>query len=150
MFGSNINRQGIPGAGCRGVNTLSEGTLITGDVTASGDIRIDGRLDGNLKCDARVIIGSTGYIEGNIMCKQAIIEGELKGEILVDDLISLLDSARVTGTIRANKMAVGAGCVINGLCTIRGAAEAMDGVNQGTASFDLGENKIFTGVAVAG
>lgn len=151
MFGSKTNRKENSTSRSSGVNTLSEGTQVSGDISASDDIRIDGRLKGNLHCDARVIIGSTGFIDGNITCHQAVIEGEVKGEIFVEDLISLLDSARITGSIRARKLAVGAGCIINGLCTVTGMSAEVVEARISEKSYDMQDQKMLGGVvAVAG
>ena len=39
------------------INIINEGTLIKGDITANGDIRIDGELIGNIESKGRIVIG---------------------------------------------------------------------------------------------
>ena len=49
------------------VNTIvGPGALITGNVTVSGFLRIDGDIDGNIQTQGRVIIGEEARIRGNI------------------------------------------------------------------------------------
>ena len=48
------------------INLIGNGTAITGDVKSIGDIRIDGILNGNITINGKLVIGSTGKIEGNI------------------------------------------------------------------------------------
>ncbi len=105
-----------------GVNTIDEHTTIKGDVEAGGDIRIDGKLIGNLSCRAKVIIGEQGQVEGDIECEHALVEGKYTGNILVRDLLTIKDTARMSGSIRACKMAVGSGSMIDGRCTVTGDA----------------------------
>ncbi|WP_116124955.1 polymer-forming cytoskeletal protein [Lewinella sp. IMCC34183] len=106
-----------------GVNTIDAHTTIKGDVEAGGDIRIDGKLIGNLSCRAKVIIGETGHVDGDIDCDQALVEGTYTGNIVVRELLTIKDTARLSGSIRASKMAVGSGSLIDGRCTITGSAE---------------------------
>lgn len=111
------------GSSAGGVNTIDEHTTITGDLEAGGDIRIDGKLIGDLVCHAKLIIGSGGFVDGEVTCEQAMIEGKFCGSILVRDLLTLKDSANVSGTIRAKKLAVGSGCIIDGQCTVTGNSD---------------------------
>ena len=53
------------------INLIGAGTDIQGDVQSTGDIRIDGTLKGNLRTKGKVVIGSTGYIKGEVHCKNS-------------------------------------------------------------------------------
>ena len=48
------------------VNLIGVGTNIVGEVNSSGDIRVDGTLSGAINTKGKVVIGSTGMVEGNI------------------------------------------------------------------------------------
>ena len=47
--------------GANTLNVIGKGTTITGDIDTSNDIRIDGKLEGNLFCKAKVILGPGGW-----------------------------------------------------------------------------------------
>ncbi len=83
---------------------------------AENDIRIDGTLKGNLQCKAKVIIGATGFIEGEVKCANAVIEGKFKGVLFVSELLMVKENAEVTGDIRTNKLTVQPGAVFNVVC----------------------------------
>ena len=117
------NRPGGNGPASGGVNTIDENTTIKGDLEAGGDIRTDGKLIGNLVCQAKLIIGPRGHIDGDVECLNAVVEGSFEGNLLVRDMLNLRETAKLTGDIRAKKMAVAAGCTINGTCTVTGDAE---------------------------
>jgi cytoskeletal protein CcmA (bactofilin family) len=101
-------------------NSIVEGTLINGNITASNDIRIDGTLIGKLDCKGRVIIGPQGKIEGDVTCINAIIEGSFTGNIAVNELLTVKEAAVVTGDIVTDKLMVYTGAVFNVSCTMGG------------------------------
>ena len=80
------------------------GTALVGDITSQSDIRIDGKITGNLTCSAKLIIGPTGEVEGTVDCKSAVVEGTFDGVLHVNELLSIADTARVTGEVRYNKL----------------------------------------------
>ncbi len=97
----------------RSLNTLVQGTSITGDIKAESDIRIDGKINGTLSCDAKVIIGPTGAVEGEINCVNAVIEGRFDGNLVVKEILSLKETAIINGDASYDKLIVQQGAVIN-------------------------------------
>ena len=71
------------------INLISNGTEITGDVRSQGDIRIDGVLIGNLSTTGKVVIGNTGKVKGEVICKNSEVSGEIEGKINVSQLLTL-------------------------------------------------------------
>lgn len=125
MFGNNNGKDGkstesttTTTSGGGGVNTIDVNTKIKGNITAGGNIRIDGTLVGNLKCEALLVIGPKGYIEGDVECVKAIIEGKFQGNLVVKDDLTLQATSQVSGDVKATKMAVLGGAQINGTCTV--------------------------------
>ena len=97
-------------------NSLVQGTSINGDIVADSDIRIDGTLRGTLECAAKVVIGPTGFIEGEIRCQNAVFEGRFKGDVYVENLLQIKEKAEVSGTIATSKILVQAGAIFNVSC----------------------------------
>ena len=71
------------------INLISNGTDITGDIKSTGDIRIDGTLSGNLSTKGKVVIGPTGKVKGEIICKNSEVSGSIEGKICVNQLLIL-------------------------------------------------------------
>lgn len=113
---SSGSRASSPSGG--GVNTIDVNTEIEGNLKAGGDIRIDGKLVGNLTCKAKVIIGPKGYIEGDVECETATIEGKFKGNLVVKKELTLQATSDVNGDVKAGRMAVLGGSQIKGTCTV--------------------------------
>jgi len=53
-------------------NRILVGTSITGDVVSDGDIRVDGKVVGNMKVSGKLVIGEHGRVEGEVECKNAL------------------------------------------------------------------------------
>ena len=102
------------------VNVISAGTMITGDVVCSGDLRIDGNIKGNVKSRAKVIVGQSGIIDGDINCKSIEIEGNVKANVTVTDLMSLKSTANLAGNICAGKLSIEPGANFAGNCKMQG------------------------------
>lgn len=100
------------------VNIIGSGTDIIGDINSNGDFRIDGFLKGTIKSSGKVVVGSTGKVEGEIICQNADISGEVKAHLKVHELLSLKASAVVSGDIMTNKLAIEPGAVFTGACSM--------------------------------
>jgi len=102
------------------INIISEGTSINGDISATGDIRIDGELIGNIVAKGRLVIGPNGKIEGEINCNNIEVSGYIKGKITVPEMLNMKSSAKVYGEIIAGKLSVEPGSLFTGTCTMGG------------------------------
>jgi cytoskeletal protein CcmA (bactofilin family) len=88
-------------------------------LTAS-DCRIDGALRGNIESKAKIIVGRSGIVEGNIKCANIEIEGTVKAEsLLVSELVSLKATANLIGNIETGKIAIEPGAEFSGNCKMR-------------------------------
>lgn len=102
------------------INTICEGTHIVGDITTNGEIRIDGRLEGNLNAKGKVVVGPAGSVKGQIACKNCDLQGLVEGKIDVGQLLSLKASSRVTGDIITHQLGIEPGAKLNGNCKMNG------------------------------
>ncbi|SHF57172.1 Polymer-forming protein [Mariniphaga anaerophila] len=100
------------------INIIDEGTLIKGDISANGDIRIDGELNGNINAKGRLVIGPKGKVEGEINCSNIEVSGYIKGKVTVSELLTMKSSARIYGDVVAGKLSVEPGSLFTGTCTM--------------------------------
>jgi len=100
------------------INSISFGSTLSGDLTSSGDVRIDGVLNGSIKTEGRLVLGDKGIIEGEVSCASAIIGGELKATIVAEELLTLKSTAKLSGEIIAGKLAIEPGAVFSGKCSM--------------------------------
>lgn len=98
------------------INLISNGTDITGDIASNGDIRIDGTVTGTLNIKGKVVIGPTGKIKGEVICKNSEISGVIEGRITVNQLLNLKSSCRIIGDISTSKLSIEPGAKFSGNC----------------------------------
>lgn len=103
-------------------NSLVQGTSIEGTVKSEKDIRVDGRIIGILHCDAKVVVGPTGVIEGEIRCANAVIEGKFKGKLFVQELLNVRETAEINGDVQTGRLVVQSGAIFNVQCVMGDAA----------------------------
>lgn len=99
-------------------NQINAGTVIQGDIMCNGNIRIDGTLKGKIECSGKVVIGSSGLVEGEILCSNIDILGQVKGNVLVAEKTALKASCRLTGDLQTGSLSVEPGAEFNGKCTM--------------------------------
>ncbi len=119
------------------VNIIGAGTIIDGDITTNGDMRIDGSLKGSINVKGKLVVGTSGNIDGEIICQNADVSGTIKGKIAVSELLSLKASSKLTGDIITNKIAVEPGATFSGSCSMGGIIKDIKGEN--TAKSKLAE-----------
>ena len=105
------------------INIIGNGTEIKGDIVAKGDIRIDGKIIGNLTTQHKLIIGETGYIEGEIKAAIADISGKAKGKLFASQISFLRSTANFEGELTTDKLVIEEGAIFNGTCNMKKATD---------------------------
>lgn len=117
-------------------NLIQSGTIITGDVESNGNIRIDGTLNGTVSAGGKVILGSTGTVEGEINCINADIEGHVNGVVRVKELLALKATAVVTGELIVSKLSIEPGARFTGTCSMDGSSSEYTMLNSMQSSVE--------------
>lgn len=104
-----------------GQNRINDGTVIKGDISSTGFFRIDGKIEGNVKTPSKVVIGKTGVIIGTLSCKNADIEGKIKGILNIEETLTLKATAHIEGEVVVGKLAVEPGATFNATCLMKGS-----------------------------
>lgn len=98
------------------LNTISRGTVLEGNIFTKGDIRVEGKIIGTITCQARLVIGEHGVVDGNIDARNAKIGGQVKGKVVVRELLQLEEKGKITGDIFTQKLSVQIGATFSGSC----------------------------------
>ena len=117
------------------VNLIGAGTVIQGDIKTNGDIRIDGTLTGSISVKGKLVIGVSGSVDGEVICQNADVSGTVKGKVTVAELLSLKASAKLTGDIITNKIAIEPGAMFSGSCSMGGVIKDIKGERAEKAKF---------------
>jgi cytoskeletal protein CcmA (bactofilin family) len=123
-----------PASNGTGATLISAGTTLKGDISSNSDLRIDGTVIGNIKSSAKIIIGSTGVVEGDISGNQADIVGKVSGNIRSKELLQLRGQCVVTGNLYAGKLQVEPSASFNGQCHMGANVVEMNNNNEPQAA----------------
>ena len=121
------------------VNLIGAGTKIKGNIQSEGDIRIDGTLIGTITSKGKVVVGSTGTVEGEITCENDDISGTVKVKISVSNILLLKPTAKLTGAIVTSKLAIESGATFSGSCSM---GAVVKDITAGSSSKDLDDNDV--------
>ena len=120
MFSKKPAAQTRPATAKASANSMANSTFsifgadiaIKGDVTATADLHIDGRIEGDLTCSA-LVQGETSEIIGAIVAESARLAGKVRGSITVSELV-ILKSARLEGDVHYDALTIEQGAAVNG------------------------------------
>ncbi|MGF1671426.1 MAG: polymer-forming cytoskeletal protein [Balneolaceae bacterium] len=141
MFNNNKEVNNVNGTSPQSpsLNMISEGTRLKGSIQSQNDIRLSGKMEGEISSKGKLIITSTGIIQGNAKVTDADISGHINGEIHVINKLILRKSAKIDGNIFTKTLIVEEGAQINGDCNM-GAEQPSKGIVSEESTKD--KNKI--------
>jgi len=100
-------------------NRIVEGTIIKGDIVSQADFRLDGELIGNFETNGKIVIGPAGSITGDIICKNADVEGKFIGKIRVEEILNVKSKASIQGEVICEKLSVEPGADFSATCVMK-------------------------------
>ncbi|PKG41328.1 bactofilin family protein [Psychroflexus sp. MES1-P1E] len=106
-------------------NKIAQGTVFKGSIESQGSFRIEGKVIGNITTPGKIVVGKTGYIEGEIDCDNADFEGEFKGQLKVKSLLTLRATAKIEGDVFTDKLSIEPGAKFNATCSMKGAVKSI-------------------------
>lgn len=98
---------------------LGADVIVTGNIAASVDLHIDGKIQGDLKC-ANLVQGEASEIKGSVIADSAKLAGAIDGSIEAKTLI-IHASARITGDVTYESVTIEQGAHVDGKLTHRRA-----------------------------
>ena len=93
---------------------ISKGVKIEGKLSCSGNIRLDGEVQGDISSQGVVIIGEFGKVNGQINADNITIGGKVTGTVKAKDKVVLEAKANLKGDITTKALMVEAGAIFNG------------------------------------
>ena len=117
-----------------GTTIISAGTTLKGDISSKNDLRIDGTIIGNISSTAKIVIGSSGVVEGDLNGNQADVVGKVSGNIKAKELLQLRGDAVVNGNLYAGKLQIEPTATFNGQCHMGANVVDMSNSNEQQAA----------------
>jgi cytoskeletal protein CcmA (bactofilin family) len=97
---------------------IAQGCKFEGTIDIKGTLRIEGEFKGNIGVPESLVIGKTGVVHANCNVKNAIIGGQLYGNIVAENKIELQSGSHVEGDIKTKRLVIDEGVFFEGTCSM--------------------------------
>lgn len=105
---------------------ISEGCKIEGLLTGSGNFMINGEIEGECDIDGSVTLARGGYCKGLLKAESIIVAGTIDGDIVAAGQVEISETAKITGTVSGEAIAVAEGAVVEGVMKTTGQREPQE------------------------
>ncbi|MFV0679641.1 bactofilin family protein [Ottowia sp.] len=132
MFGnsSNSKDKSLSATANRQIDTvIAQHCTLDGDLSTQNSIKVDGTINGSLRCQGRAIVGESGLIKGDVHSADLLVIGRLEGNVHAENL-HLHASAQIIGNIETRSLQVDPGARYSGTVTMREQASAAPSAAQ--------------------
>jgi len=120
MFGKDTDATTSSGGENRQTSILAQGCKFEGTVKVNGTFRVEGEFKGDISTPEQLIIGKTGVVNGTVRVKNAMIGGQLHGNIEAENKIELQSGSHVEGDIKTKRLVIDEGVFYEGNCSMGG------------------------------
>ncbi|WP_081095163.1 polymer-forming cytoskeletal protein [Erythrobacter donghaensis] len=93
-------------------SVIGADVTITGNISATADLHIDGRIDGDITC-ASLVQGEKSAIGGAVVADSARLAGKVTGSITAKELV-ILKTARIEGDVHYDALTIEQGAEVDG------------------------------------
>lgn len=97
---------------------IGEGAELTGNFSAKGSVRIDGKIEGDVNISGKLILGAAGWIDGDVSADSVMIGGQVFGDINATSKAELASTARVIGDITTETIVIDEHAIFQGGCNM--------------------------------
>jgi cytoskeletal protein CcmA (bactofilin family) len=95
--------------------TIGQSIVFKGELTGDEDLEIDGRVEGTVQLkNHQLTIGPNGNLKAEVAAKSIIVIGRVTGDLVAAERIEIQATGVVDGDVRAPKLNVQEGAVLNG------------------------------------
>lgn len=108
--GANAEGKGVPG-----LSIIGAGMRVVGDISADGVVKIEGSVNGTVRAAKQVLVARGGEVEGDVVSREAIIGGEVRGAIYAEERVELQTTSVVHGDVHTKRLLIQEGGEINGV-----------------------------------
>jgi cytoskeletal protein CcmA (bactofilin family) len=127
---------------------LGEGAEITGEISFTTGLQVDGIIKGKIRSESALVIGPAGKIDAEASVRKISIKGEFRGVIRATDRVEIHKDGKVYGDIYSPCLIIEAGATFEGRCNMTERKIAKQ--DEGTALKAVHSDSGRTPQAVAG
>jgi cytoskeletal protein CcmA (bactofilin family) len=97
---------------------LYKGSRVNGQLSFQGSARIDGSVDGEIKCQGTLTIGEGADVKARISGETVVIRGRVEGNVTAKAKVELIAPARLYGNLTAPRLFIAEGVIFDGDCSM--------------------------------
>ena len=127
-------------AGKSTFSVIGSDVTIKGDVTATTELHVDGRIEGDISC-ASIVQGEASVIQGGVKAETARLAGTLTGSIAARELV-ILQTAHIHGDVQYDALTIEQGAVVEGQFSPQGSKAPTASANSDEKSASGEEPKL--------
>ena len=116
-------------------SVIGSDVVIKGDITATVDLHVDGRIEGDIQC-ASLVQGEGSHVEGAIVAETARLAGSVSGSITARELV-VLRTAKIHGDVHYDALTIEQGAEVEGRFAHRVPAKAAPKSDDGAPTLTL-------------
>lgn len=105
---------------------INEGCKISGEISGSGNFVVNGEVAGDCDINGTLSLARNGFWQGIIRADNVIVAGQIEGDITASGKVEITDTARISGTVTAEAIAVAEGAVVEGVMKTTGHSEPLE------------------------
>ena len=105
---------------------INEGCKISGEITGNGDFMVNGEVSGDCDVSGTVTLAGNGYWQGSIRAHNVIVAGHIEGDIVARGKVEIVRTAKISGTVTGEAIAVAEGAVVEGVMKTTGQSEPLE------------------------
>lgn len=93
---------------------IAAGSKVTGEITGSSEVLVDGLFEGRLNLDSNVVVGREGRVTGEITARAVRVEGKVVGDVRGHERVEVMASGTLEGDIAATRVVIAEGAFFKG------------------------------------
>lgn len=96
------------------VSILSDGVNIEGKISSNGNVRIDGKVEGDVQVKGNLTLGASSEVKGEVAAKNMTVSGKVEGTLKIDEKLTLESHSIIKGDIIAKVLVIEEGAKFDG------------------------------------
>ena len=115
--------------------TIGKSLVVKGELSGSESLYVDGKVEGAINLPGnRVTVGRNGQVAANIMAREIVVLGKVRGNCQASDRVDIRSEGSLTGDVVAARISIEDGAFFKGGIDIRKPGAEPKGSNASAAS----------------
>lgn len=98
---------------------IGAGSTVAGDLTFADGLRIDGTVNGSVRCvggegAGMLVVSEQGIVEGEVRAAHVVVAGRITGPVFTTEMVELQPKARIVGDVHYRAIEIHHGAVVDG------------------------------------